>query len=222
MRIKSIHQTSEMFNDGLSTIDMLGLNHIVIIAGANGSGKSRLLQRVQYGGHPGHQHTHYGNGFELEFVDESVNPVSFVSKELILLNPANITRDQILQLARQAESPGMNSFAQATLPYIQRVQNNWWNATHQNSSEDPSIIKEKIESYKSLCQLIYIVLGKSLERDDDNPILFNKPIFEAGLSDGQKLLLQWCTAIHSQGSQLSELILLINSPDRFIATGGQI
>jgi AAA domain, putative AbiEii toxin, Type IV TA system/Methyltransferase domain len=150
--------------------------------------------------------------------DAPVAPVSFVSKNFnFSSNPASIPRDQILQFAKRAETPGMDSFADATLPYIQSVQSSWWNATHPNSHEDPSIIKEKIERYESLCKLINTVLGKTLERDpDDNPMLFNKPIFEAGLSDGQKLLLQWCTAIHSQGSQLSKLILLMDEPENHL------
>jgi predicted ATPase len=76
MRIKSIRQGSFPYNDGLSTIDIRGLNHIVIVAGANGSGKSRLLQRVQKGGHPGYQSLWEGHGFELEFVNQLVAPGS--------------------------------------------------------------------------------------------------------------------------------------------------
>jgi predicted ATPase len=218
MRIKSIQQDSNAHNDGLSTIDIRGLNHIVIVAGANGSGKSRLLQRVKMGGQPRHQTHIYGNGFELEFDSQSSTPVSFVSKNLdFSSNPASIPRNQILEFAKQAENPGMDDFGKFILPYIQGVQDKWWNATHQNSHEDQLIIKEKIECYESLRELIHIVLEKKLERDyDNNSMLFNKPIFEAGLSDGQKLLLQWCTALHSQGSQLSELILLMDEPENHL------
>jgi predicted ATPase/cyclopropane fatty-acyl-phospholipid synthase-like methyltransferase len=217
MHIKSILQDAEASNDGLSKIDMYGLNHIVIVAGANGSGKSRLLQRVKNGLHPiGLSSTHQ-RGFEIENVNPSAIPVRFVSKEINLSNPAAITREESISFAKNAESPGMDGFAKVTLPYIQRIQDHWWNATHPNSSEDLSIINEKIESYKSLRQLIHIVLGESLERDlDDNLILFKKPIYEAELSDGQKILLQWCAAIHAQGSKLSELILLMDEPENHL------
>jgi ABC-type cobalamin/Fe3+-siderophores transport system ATPase subunit/SAM-dependent methyltransferase len=218
MRIKSILQPPAFSNDGLSTIDIRGLNQIVIVAGANGSGKSRLLQRIQNGVSPFMSANLSMNGIEFESVNRPLSaPVSFVSKELILSNPALITKQEIMQLSQQAVTPGMVNFAKATLPYIQRVQDHWRNVNHQNSSEDQSVVKEKNDSYELLSELICTILGESLERDiDDNPTLFNKPIFSAGLSDGQNLLLQWCVALHSQGRQLSELILLMDEPENHL------
>jgi hypothetical protein len=214
MRIKSILQKSEVSEDGLGTIDMHGLNRIIIVAGANGSGKNRLLNRIQRGGHPGV--TPLCQGFEFELVNSSL-PVHFVSKDPNLWNPADSNRAQIRQFASQAEYPGMDGVAQATLSYIEIVQKHWWNVTHQNNREDLSTVKEKIESYELLRELIHTVLGVTLDRDlDDNPTLFNKPIFWAELSDGQKLLLQWCTALHAQGNKLSELILLMDEPENHL------
>jgi ABC-type cobalamin/Fe3+-siderophores transport system ATPase subunit/SAM-dependent methyltransferase len=220
MRVLSISQPVGQIDDGLSDIEMWGLNRIVILAGANGSGKSRLLHRVQAGIVPVHdlllQNKYERGSLKLDF-PPSMPPVHFVSKNLDLSDPASMTPNNLAQHAAQAGTPGTDHLVNSTLAYIQQVQNHWWNATHQNSREDQSVRDEMTCSYDSLRELIQTVLGESLERDlDNNPTLFKKAIAQAGLSDGQRLLLQWCIALHAQGISLAEIILLMDEPENHL------
>lgn len=216
MRIRSISQPAGQLPDGLTDIDIRGLNRIVLLAGANGSGKTRLLNRVQNGGNPGNRGNQHGQGFELD-AEQGQAPVPFVAKNLNLADPAGMTADTVIQQATSAETPGAVHLAQSSLAYIQRVQTHWWNATHQCSEEPQSVREEKIRSYENLCTLIQTVLGAPLERDFDNhPTLFGRPIAKTMLSDGQKALLQWCTALHAQGIKLADLILVMDEPENHL------
>ncbi len=46
--------------------------------------------------------------------------------------------------------------------------------------------------------------------------IFGFPLGKANLSDGQKVLLQLCVAIHSQGASLNSLILLMDEPENHL------
>jgi predicted ATPase len=216
MRVFSISQPAGPIKDGLSDIEMRSLNRIVILAGANGSGKSRLLNRVQTGGHPGNLLGIYGKGLKLD-CHPSIPPVSFVSKNLDLSDPAEMKPTYLAQQAERARNPGADHLSDSTLAYIQRVQSHEWNVTHPRNLENQSISNEKIRSYNSLRDLIQKVLGEPLGRDvDNNPTLFKKKIALACLSDGQRVLLQWCVALHAQGISLAELILLMDEPENHL------
>jgi ABC-type cobalamin/Fe3+-siderophores transport system ATPase subunit len=105
MRIISIEQSSAPINDGLADIKMRGLNHIVILAGANWSGKSRLLKRIQHRCNPDNQHNYWGDGYEIEF-PQALTPMYFVSTTHLLVNPAEKTKDSIIQIAQQSATSG--------------------------------------------------------------------------------------------------------------------
>jgi predicted ATPase/SAM-dependent methyltransferase len=217
MRILSISQPAGQIDDGLSAIEMRGLNRIVILAGANGSGKSRLLNRVENAGHPGNHGSIFTQGVELLDALPSIAAIRFVSKTPTLSDPAIMSASAIAQKAEQARTAGANHLSESTLAYIQQVQTRWWNVTHPNSREDQSVRDEKTCSYDSLRDRIQTVLGEPLDRDiDDNPTLFKKAIAQAGLSDGQRLLLQWCIALHAQGINLAEFILLMDEPENHL------
>ncbi len=124
---------------------------------------------------------------------------------------------QATENAASAQIPGAEHLSSAAVPYIQRVQNHWWNSTHQESQELQSVRREKIRQYEALRELIVTVLGERLDRDlDNNPTLFGKAIAQASLSDGQKALLQWCIALHAQGVKLADLILLMDEPENHL------
>lgn len=216
MRILSIEQPSAPINDGLKDIKMRGLNRIVILAGANGSGKSRLLRRIINGGNPGNQGNFWGEGYEFDS-PQTLSPINFVSKTLQFTDPATIPKDSIIQTAQGATSPGIDNIATNICLYIQHIQNRWWSTSHQWSNEEELIRKEAEENYQLLNELIKTVLGESLGHDsNDNATLFNNPIAKANLSDGQIALLQWCTALHAQGKGLAELILLMDEPENHL------
>jgi ABC-type cobalamin/Fe3+-siderophores transport system ATPase subunit/SAM-dependent methyltransferase len=216
MRIVSIEQSSSPINDGLADIKMRGLNRIVILAGANGSGKSRLLRRIINGGNPANQHSVWGEGYEFEY-PQAFAPINFVSTTLQLNDPATMPKDSIIQIAQQSMTPGIDNIATNTCVYIQNIHDRWWSTSHQFSTEQELICNEADENYKLLSKLIKIVLGASLSHDSNgNATLFNNPIAKANLSEGQKALLQWCTALHAQEKGISELILLMDEPENHL------
>lgn len=110
MRIISIEQPSAPINDGLEDIKMRGLNRIVILAGANGSGKSRLLRRIINGGNPGNQGNFWGEGYEFDS-PQPLSPINFVSKSLGFSDPAGMPKDSIIQAAQGATTPGIDYIA---------------------------------------------------------------------------------------------------------------
>lgn len=214
MRITSIDQAKAPTDDGLAPIAMRQLRRIVLLSGPNGSGKSRMLTRVQNGGQPSHR-ANWGRGFQFE--GTQIAPVQFVSKNLALSDPAAMTAKDALAKANSAETPGANHLASSALAYIQRVQTHAWNASHQDSPETDSVKRQKVENYKSLCDMVETVLGVQLGSNLDNIVtLFGKPIAEAALSDGQRALLQWCAALHAQGAKLQELVLLMDEPENHL------
>lgn len=216
MRIISIEQSSTTFNDGLADIKMRGLNRIVILAGANGSGKSRLLRRIQQA-----RYRLWSEGYELDFESPHMRTINFVSNLVSITaqftDPATLSKDSIIQIAQEATSPGIEKIATCMHVYIQHIQDRWWNSTHQWNREEELIRDEANKNYQLLNKLIETVIGESLGRDlDGNTMLFNRPIAKIQFSDGQIALLQWCTALHAQGKGLAELILLMDEPENHL------
>jgi predicted ATPase/SAM-dependent methyltransferase len=213
MRIISIEQSSAPINDGLASIKMRGLNRIVILAGANGSGKSRLLRRIQQASY---LNNNWSDGYEFES-KHGFGAIFFVPKKIQLSDPANTTKMALSQVAQQATSPGMDFIAGNVLLYIQCIQDTWWNANHQLSTEEQSVRDDADRNYQLLSELIQIVIGEILDRDSKgNAILFNQPIDQKRLSDGQTYLLQWCAALHAQRKGLYESILLMDEPENHL------
>ena len=118
MRVSHISQNSGPVEDGLAPIAMRGLKRIVVLAGANGSGKTRLLKRITNGAHPNNQRNAWGQGFHLENPIPNTAPVPFVSKNLSLTDPSTQAPNSVVQYAQQAETPGASNLNHATLSYI--------------------------------------------------------------------------------------------------------
>ena len=216
MRITAIEQVKPPSgDDGLAPIVMRQLRRIVVLSGPNGSGKTRLLQRIQNGGNPRNNPSGWNVGFQ--FDGTQIAPVQFVSKNLQLADPAGMTAKDALAKANSAETPGAHHLSSSALAHIQRVYTHSWNASHQNSPETESVKRQKIASYKSLCGMVQTVLGVTLTANLDNIVtVFGKPIAQAALSDGQRALLQWCAALHAQGAKLQELVLLMDEPENHL------
>lgn len=61
------------------------------------------------------------------------------------------------------------------------------------------------------------MLGAKVERSlDGEPTLFGKPIPDAGLSEGQKVILQLCVALHAQHNQLDNTVFLLDEPENHL------
>lgn len=143
--------------------------------------------------------------------------IHFVPKQLDLQDPRQLASGQLLTRYTQAKSPGVNGYEQHCLFYVQQLQTRWWNASHQffpGTADETTTAKNEYEEFQNLVQRM---LGAKVERNlDGDPMLFGKPIPDAGLSDGQKVILQLCVALHAQQSQLDNTVFLLDEPENHL------
>lgn len=249
--------TNEVSDLGLKEINMSRLGRFVALAGKNGAGKSRILNKLEfYAGA-------YANGkSQLSMWQEGLknnntaltnNPTSphstgwkdaiesyqnqivwaterilteggiefkairFVPKELNLQDPRSHASRELVSRYSQAKSIGLNGYEQHCLFYIQQLQARWWNASHQLFSGSTEEKAEALQEYEGFQTLIQRMLGTRVERNlDGEPTLFGKPIPDTGLSDGQKVILQLCVALHAQHSQLENIVFLLDEPENHL------
>jgi SAM-dependent methyltransferase len=251
---------------GLKSIQMDRLGPVVILAGKNGAGKSRLLGRLNawateaispFGpqskwdaGIRGHlaiddastglwkradvqvqvedrwrqSPTIWRNMFDLEF-DSQGSPsfVHFVPKQLAMIDPAELPPNVLRSRSAQLDNIGIESLNENALSRIQTFQNRWHNARHQDSNISTDDRNNATDQYNSLNSIIKRFLGAELRRNTDgDATLFGFPIGKAHFSDGQKILLQFCTAVHAQASKLSELIVLMDEPENHLHPGAML
>lgn len=262
---------------GLDEVTMARLDRMVLIAGKNGSGKSRLLENIQLAisekptlairneqtqlkkslveqkvslaryledlqlAKEQDENTrelireHEKRLIDIENELVSVNStlnwdlvetssysnsydcVNFVPKELNLTDSYSLTKSQLIFNAKQLDRIGIDATSGSTFAKIQHVQDQWFNVTHPKSSTD-KVDKDKIISnYARLVDNIQTFLDSTLDRDvDGGATLFGFPLGETLLSDGQKVLLQFCLALYSQGSKLSDLIIFMDEPENHL------
>ncbi len=279
MKIISVN-IDEDFKQGLGHINMSRLNQHVIIAGKNGSGKSRLLEKIKttytkkltikqteeikknLENHnrllnsrknqlQSLQNAIYkGNGNaqvkqEHEKIKSLINSdekaiktlneklnwneiitsensnnytcINFVPKNLKLKDCNAFNKIDMDLNAKKLDQIGIDNASDCTLSKIQYIQNQWFNATHQNSTIDQAKKQEIIQSYENLRKYIKLFLNTDLDRNENNDAtLFGFRLGESKLSDGQNVLLQLCTTIYSQSSKLDELIIFLDEPENHL------
>ncbi|MBV1811271.1 AAA family ATPase [Pseudomonas viridiflava] len=143
--------------------------------------------------------------------------LNFVPKKLDLADPRKELRGEVANRADVATSSGADDFHTISLFYLHHVLELWFSATHQDSRRD-SDERLKIEtSFERLQVLMHRMLGEKLERGlHGDPMLFGKAIADARLSEGQKVLLQLCVALHAQGANLDNTVLLLDEPENHL------
>lgn len=244
---------------GLQDIYMPKLNNLVLIAGKNGSGKSRLLTKIKStfqskptiaqkdqanknvisyqnainqanaSGQNAHNipewtnalnaNTSISNWHFLETNEELGQYIcfDFVPKQLSLDDPHSMAKGQIVGHATNIQNIDISAIQNQTYPTIQHIQEQWFNATHQTSTIPEPRKEEIIESYKRLCEYIELFLDTKLDRNENgDATIFNFRLGDAKLSDGQKILLQFCMAIYSKETKLSDLILMLDEPENHL------
>ncbi|MFA6189573.1 MAG: AAA family ATPase [Sulfuricurvum sp.] len=148
---------------------------------------------------------------------EGITVVDFVPNKIELEDWSNLTKQQWMQRADQAISPGVSTLHQSTIPLIQQVLERWVNATHPGL-EFPEGDKQKaIDDYKRLQDIIKSFIGETIYwNKDGSSTIYDKPIFQAELSAGQRVLLQLGVAIYAQGGTLANHIIFMDEPENHL------
>ncbi len=150
------------------------------------------------------------NCLERVIADENskFKALRFVPKGLNLEDPRQQNPHTLTSRSAAASSTHIENYQTHCLHYIQKLQNRWWSVSHQNYSGDKS---EHIGDYERLNDLIVALLGISLGRNaDDEATIFQKPLADAGLSDGQKVILQLAVALHAQKGTLDNTVFILD------------
>ncbi|MDD5530623.1 MAG: AAA family ATPase [bacterium] len=275
MRITNITIPKSQISNGLSEVKMRRLGQVVLIAGKNGSGKTRLLNLIStlIGSKPPKQQVELAKRAKegalnaikqnIEIIeklkidnrpsskqliatreqdneaykktisnyDEILNYslietdipankydiVHFVPKE-VNIKDYNIFRgNEIIRYANQLDSIiGVDALSNGTFAKIKIIQDRYSNAKDPEITTSMEEREKAIEEYNKLKELIRIFLNTDLKRNIDGPTLFDFPLGQSNLSEGQRVLLQFCLAIHCQQKSLDNLILFLDEPENHL------
>lgn len=238
-------EAEKIYDNGLEPVKMHRLGNLVLLAGKNGSGKSRVLRKmlqiinridevIDYKLNAQHRINDAAlDQFDLTLAklfnyvlpsDKKLSKYSnkilnFVPQNLDLQSWKDLNYSNLLESAEAAEEIGFDKMHLSVLPKIQLLKNIWIATSHpfliNNFSEEQRNLA--VNEFDEFNNLIERVLGTKIGVDiNNNPTLFGLSIEESNLSQGQKLLLQLCTAIHCQKKNLNELILLLDEPENHI------
>jgi ABC-type cobalamin/Fe3+-siderophores transport system ATPase subunit len=146
--------------------------------------------------------------------------ISFVPKSITLLDSYILNQQDIDNKANIIYTLGTLNIANGTIPAIEKIQRNWVNinTTTIDDLNVTKVEKEKINSdYSRLKDYIKLFLNTDLKRTKEGyPEIFKKRIGEAQLSDGQKILLQFCIALFAQEASLENLIIFMDEPENHL------
>ena len=150
-------------------------------------------------------------------IQSMLGVLRFVPKQLNLTDPRQHNKAALKNNFINAKNPGIGNFEQYCFSYIQMVQNREYEATHPRSPHEDTVIQEAKDEYGKLAQLIGLFLKTKLGRSiDADATLFGKPLSEAGLSDGQKVLVQLAVALHAQKGKLDNTVFILDEPENHL------
>lgn len=154
---------------------------------------------------------------ETSEVSDRYTSVRFVPKRLDLQDCNSFPKNEIIRHATNISMVGIDNLIHGTFAKIQVVQDRCFNATHPDShiSEEEKLLAKN--DYDKLQHVIESFLDTKIERTiDGEATLFGFPMGKSNLSDGQKILLQFCLAIYSQETELKDLILILDEPENHL------
>jgi ABC-type cobalamin/Fe3+-siderophores transport system ATPase subunit len=164
-----------------------------------------------------HKETLEWNDIETNELQEKYSFVYFVPKKLELSDCSKYPKNQMLKYATSINQVGVDSLPQGVFAKIQVIQDRWFSSTHQHSQIPLEDKNQAINDYAKLNELIALFLNTTIDRTiDDEATLFGFPLGQSKLSDGQKVLLQFCLAIYSQETALNDLILILDEPENHL------
>jgi predicted ATPase/SAM-dependent methyltransferase len=148
---------------------------------------------------------------------DGYSAVRFVPKSLNLQDCNSFPKNQIINYATNINSVGVDNLPQGAFAKIQVIQDRWFNSTHQHSEVSEREKAYAVNDYEKLKTIVDIFLNTPIGRTiNDEATLFGFPMGQSNLSDGQKILLQFCLAIFSQETALKDLILILDEPENHL------
>lgn len=267
-------------NDGLDSIKMYKLGDIVLIAGKNGSGKTRILNKVfkalsekkkedeskkqtqididlnkrslidvenkikmlenelknKYDGNI-EKELRFNKSYRGNFIDRihalelekfstrietsetssQYEAIYFAPKSLDLIDCNTLSRKDMSINAKNIDRIGVEHLPAGTFAKIQTIQNQYFLATHPNSSIHQQEKDLATDNYNRLKDIVRIFLNADIDIDKNgNSTLFGFQLGESNLSEGQKILLQFSLALYSQSDKLKDSILILEEPENHL------
>ena len=159
------------------------------------------------------------NVLKLDSYQEKYSLLNYVPKKLELDDSAEKNPAQISASATKSETFGVDHLAQTALSKVQSVCTRYSNAT--NPSLKTSFTEEEIKKattdFDNLQEYFTTYLNTSVKINLDGLAeVFGFPIGSAKLSDGQKILVQYCIALFNQQAKLDSNVLLLDEPENHL------
>jgi ABC-type multidrug transport system ATPase subunit len=165
-----------------------------------------------------------GNYLSFNAPKEDTQVTNFVPRSLGLIDSYDITEKARSTYARNIYTVGIDNLSSGVIPAIHTIQHRFTQSQVAADLEITPEEKTKIEAdYYKLKEYINTFLGTDLARNiDGQPLLFGERIGQANLSDGQKILLQFCLAIYAQESLLENLVIFMDEPENHLHPGALV
>ena len=143
--------------------------------------------------------------------------VPFVPTKLNITDPNGMPPQDALAASKNVEALGIGHLPAGTFAYLQVLQNRKREATHPDHTISREEDNRAVAEYNRLESLVRKFLNTGITRSPNGEAeLFGMPLGKCGLSDGQKVMLELCVAIHAQGASLNDLILFMDEPENHL------
>jgi len=145
------------------------------------------------------------------------DPFFYVPKDIKLVDPNTFTKQKLQQSAAAVSKNGLDGLSAGTLAAIQLAQDRYFNVIHPLSQASDELRLNTEQNYERLRHIIQQFIGADLKRDSDgDATLFDKPLGQTNLSNGQIVLLQFSVALYAQASSLIDVVLLLDEPENHL------
>jgi len=153
--------------------------------------------------------------------NEKITVIEFIPNKIELEDWSNQSKQQWTNKANQAKNLGITTIHQTTIPLIQQISERFFNTSHPYfDNNDPANATEKevaFNEYQRLQGIIKSFLDTEISWNKDGfSTIFEQPIAQASLSAGQRILLQLCVAIFSQGGSLTDHVIFMDEPENHL------